>query len=107
VQTSIGYPVDHHVALASCRLEHLVGHRERAAFLRKRMILDTPCALCSSSSTRSRNGRVPDFELLSRPTDSTLERWTRLANGTAFPAITAAGNEQFDSSHARGTLPLC
>src|SRR6266508_3805789 len=55
------------------------------------MILDTPCALCSSSSTRSKNGRVPDFELLSRPTTRPSSVGTRLANGTAFPAITAAG----------------
>src|SRR2546422_3600065 len=55
------------------------------------MILETPCALCSSSSTRSRNGRVPDFELLSRPTTRPSSVGTRLASGTAFPALTAAG----------------
>src|SRR6266849_2332610 len=55
------------------------------------MILVTPCALCSSSSTRSRNGRVPDFELLRRPTTRPSSVGTRLASGTAFPALTAAG----------------
>src|SRR6266545_1608865 len=55
------------------------------------MILDTPCALCSSSSTRSRNGRVPDFELLRRPTTRPSSVETRLANGTAVPAVTATG----------------
>src|SRR2546426_7241323 len=55
------------------------------------MILDTPCALRSSSSTRSRNGRVPDFELSRRPTTRPWSVGTRLANGTAFPATAATG----------------
>src|SRR5439155_12755390 len=55
------------------------------------MILDTPCALRSSSSTRSRNGRVPAFELLRRPTTRPSRVGTRLANGTAFPATAATG----------------
>src|SRR2546429_2987111 len=55
------------------------------------MILDTPCALRSSSSTRSRNGRVPAFELLRRPTTRPSSVGTRLANRTAFSATPASG----------------
>src|SRR5882672_6897925 len=55
------------------------------------MVLDTPCALRSSSSTRSRNGPVPAFELLSRPTTRPASVGTRLASGTAFPATPATG----------------
>src|SRR5439155_20704980 len=55
------------------------------------MILDTPCALRSSSSTRSRNGRVPAFELLRRPTTRPSSVGTRLANGTAFPVTAPTG----------------
>src|SRR5262249_4922800 len=54
-------------------------------------ILDTPCALRSSSSTRSRNGRVPAFELLRRPTTRPSSVGRRLANGTAFPATAPTG----------------
>src|SRR5437867_2320437 len=53
------------------------------------MISDTPCERRSNSSTRSRNGRVPAFELLRRPTTRPSRVGTRLANGTAFPATAA------------------
>src|SRR5437867_10209276 len=36
---SVGDPVDHHVALAHRRLEHLVGHRERGGLL---VVTDDP-----------------------------------------------------------------
>src|SRR6266446_2093367 len=55
------------------------------------MISDTPCELRINSSTRSRNGRVPAFELLRRPTTRPSRVGTRLANGTAFPATAATG----------------
>src|SRR5439155_10784581 len=67
------------------------GMGSAAAFLSYRIVLDTPCALLSSSSTRSRNGRVPDFELLRRPTTRPSSVGTRFANGTAFPATPATG----------------
>src|SRR5438552_3404624 len=55
------------------------------------MIRDTPCSRRSSSSTRSRNGRVPDFELLSRPTTRPSREAPRLASGTEVPRTTPAG----------------
>src|SRR6266446_3132543 len=55
------------------------------------MILDTPCELRSNSSTRSRNGRVPAFELLRSPTTRPSSVGTRLANGTAFSVTAPTG----------------
>src|SRR5947209_14597092 len=55
------------------------------------MISDTPCERRSNSSTRSRNGRVPAFELLRRPTTRPSRVGTRLANGTAFAATAPTG----------------
>src|SRR5207249_8941164 len=57
-------------------------------------------SLRSSSSTRSRNGRVPAFELLRRPTTRPSSVGTRLANGTAFSATPASG-----ASNSIGGIP--
>src|ERR671931_1344816 len=51
----------------------------------------TPCSRRSSSSTRSRNGRVPAFELLSNPTTRPSSVARRLAKGTGFGTTAAAG----------------
>src|SRR2546422_8713318 len=55
------------------------------------MILDTPCELRSNSSTRSRNGRVPAFELLRSPTTRPSSVGPRLANGPAFSVTAPTG----------------
>src|SRR5262245_37132239 len=55
------------------------------------MILATSWSRRSSSATRSRNGRVPAFELFRSPITRPSSAATPLANGTACPVAVEAG----------------
>ena len=72
--SSVGDPVDHHLALASRRLEHLVGHRKRGSLL---VVADgpghavrAPAQLLDAIQERAGTG----LRIVEETDDSTLER---------------------------------